>query len=794
MYNDYKIDKITVKSFRGISYESSINLGDITILSGENGTGKSSFVNAFEYIFSKELDFLKRDTIEKDDSIIHDGNTKEDIGIKICFSNGKILEYNKKPKDPELKEITSNDYVKNASFILNRRNLLRFVEGNRSDRYIAVMDLCGFNKLKRYQSNFSSTYKDFNKDFEKKLIEYDEKLGKLSHIIVDNYDAKYEESILELNKIIKRNDLDLIDDDTNISEYLANLHIDSEDYITLAKREFELIFDDINKDDLDLELKNLLSEYENVVYDNFKSTNDLIAILDKSYDYIELNKPEKCPVCDSNIDVNILETIDNNRAILKEKDKEFSDWKHKFNSYLSKLNKFIVDLEDLDANIFKLKSNDSSNELLNINFNMERLILRNLYSDLNDLVNTGEKINVKESLFKEMDEKISLLKENLEKYFEENRNNSDLFIINDALVELSKIKDLEAEISNLELKRLVAKKALDTYTKSKEDFINGIINEIKEDIKFFYDYIHKDDAITSPDIKLTGANHLEVFLNSFGKSVDPRSFASEGHLDSLGLCIFLAFNKKFNPIPFIILDDVIATVDMGHKEKIARLLIEELDDYQIFITTHSKLWAEQLRRLTNISNRNPESYEIISWNKWEGPILAKPIDSEKKIQQYLNPEHYDLNAAGNTARRYLEYLLKQICRANKLEIPYEDKPQCEYFYNKASSHIKKAAKGTSFEKYYNDIWKELEKTKFMANVLSHDNIDFDEISYNEVKDFCDAVINLRKEVICNEHNDFYLVFDKSLKSMTCSKSSCKFLIDMNTFKFDDDEKEETNDE
>ena len=33
------------------------------------------------------------------------------------------------------------------------------------------------------------------------------------------------------------------------------------------------------------------------------------------------------------------------------------------------------------------------------------------------------------------------------------------------------IKDLEAEISNLELKRLVAKKALDTYTKSKEDFI-----------------------------------------------------------------------------------------------------------------------------------------------------------------------------------------------------------------------------------------------------------------------------------------------------------------------------------
>lgn len=789
MYEDYRIKRITVNSFRGISYESSIDFGNITILCGENGTGKSSFVNAFEYLFSKELDFLKRDTIEKEESIIHNGNTKEDIGINVCFENGKTLEYGKKPKDPEIKEIINNDYVKSASFILNRRNLLKFVEGNRSDRYNAVMDLCGFNKLKRYQSTFSSTFKDINKEFENKLNEYDDRLGKLSQIIVKNYDAKYEESIFELNKIIERNGLDLIDDDTNISEYLVKLHIDSDDYLSRAKREFDLIFDEINKDDLDLELKDLLSEYDNVVYDNFKSTNELIALLDKSYDYIETNTPEKCPVCDSDMDENILGTINNKRNLLKEKDKQFSHWKHEFNKYLSKLNVFIRDLEDLDANILKLKSKDSNNEL-NISFNNERLILGNLYSDLNDLINTGEKINVNESLFREIHEKVTLFKEKLYKYFEENNDNSDLFIINNALVELSKIKDLEVQISNLDSRRLVAKKALDTFTKSKEEFINGIINDIKDDIKIFYNHIHKGDAITSPDIRLTGANHLEVFLDSFGKSVDPRSFASEGHLDSLGLCIFLAFNKKFNPIPLIILDDVVATVDMGHKEKIARLLIEELDDYQIFITTHSKLWAEQLRRLANIKQgRQPKNYEIISWNKKEGPILAIPIDSEEKIDKYLNPDHYDLNAAGNTARRYLEYILKQICRANKLEIPYEDKPQCEDFYNKASSHINKTAKTTSFEGYYKDLWEELRKTKFMANILSHDNIDFDEISYNEVRDFCNAVINLRKEVTCKYHQNNYIVFDKSRKSMTCSKDDCKFIIDMNTFKFENDENE-----
>ena len=777
MYEDYKIDNITVSFFRGISYESTIDFKDITILCGENGTGKSSFVNAFEYAFSKNLDFLRRDTIDKESSVVHNGNTKDDIAIEILFANGKSFKYGEKTKDPELKEILGNDYVKRASFILNRRNLLKFVEGNRSDRYNAVMELCGFNKLSRYQSAFSSTFNDFNREFEQKINEYQERLGKLSQIIVDDPSLILNESLLELNKIIERNELETIDENTDIPQYLTNLHLDNDDYLSRTKREFDLIFDEINNDDFDLKLNHLLSEYDKVVYDNFKSTNDLIDLLNISYNYIESNNPEKCPVCDSEIDENILTAINDNLNYLKEKDNEFSIWKTEFNNYLANLNDFINDLDDLDRNILKLKSNDSENPLLNISFNNEKLILRNLYSDLNDLLNTGEKINVNESLFKKINDKITLLKENLNKYFEENNDNTDLFIINNALIELAKIKDLEAQILSLERKCAVAKKALDTYTKSKKKFINNIINEIKEDIRFFYNYIHEDDMISCPDIKMTGTNHLEVFLDSFGKSVDPRSFASEGHLDSLGLCIFLAFNKKFNPIPFLILDDVIATVDMGHKERIARLLIEELEDYQIFITTHSKLWEEQLRRMTQISPRSVNSYEIISWNLQEGPIFGKPESAEKKIEKYLSPDYYDLNAAGNTARRYLEYILKQVCKTNRLKLPYVEQPDLNSMFTRAMSDTQKAVKGTPLLTYYEDVWKDLNKLRFMANVLSHDNLNFDEVSYSEVKNFCDAVINLRKAVTC-EKDGHFLIFDKAGKRLKCSGGRCSESLDM----------------
>ena len=789
MYNDYRINKITVNSFRGISYESPLELKDITILCGENGSGKSSFVDAFKYIFSMNLDNASRKKVINKDFILHKGCEEENMDIQIYFANGKVLKLSEKNIDPELNEILDDEYIKNVSFILDRKNLLKFIEGNTTDKYKAVMDLCGFKKLSRYQSHLLAVYNSINKEYDFKKDEYQDSLLNFSNLFVDDRILSLDSSIDELNKILKRNDLEPIDYETNISEYLSNLHLNIDSFLNDIKHEFDSIFDALPQNDFDLELNRLLSQFDDVVYENHKSSSDLIHILEKSSDYIESNNSDKCPVCDSNIDENTLKTINQNLENLKMQDKELSEWKSEFRKFKDKLNDLIYDLNDLDKNIIKL--NEKDHGCMNIDFNKERLILNTLSSDLNDLLNTEEKINVNPTLFKAINEKLSLFKENLNKYFKENSENSDLITINNALMELNKIKNLELQIAKFKSKTSVAKTALDTYTKTKEEFINGIINDIKDDIKDFYDNIHKGDEINSPDIQVPDPNHIEIYLNSFGENVDPRSYASEGHLDSLGLCIFLAFNKKFNQIPFIVLDDVIATVDMGHKEKIARLLVEELGDYQIFITTHSKLWAEQLKRLANInSGRNSQPYEIISWNKKEGPILATPIDSEERIQKYLEPEHYDLNAAGNTARRYFEHILKEICKANELEIPYGDRPQCEDFFKKASSHINKSAKGTSFAEYYKEIWDELRKIKFMANILSHDNVDFDEVSYNEVKDFCDAVINLKKEVTCSDHENDYLLFDKSHKSMSCMHKDCKFLIDMKTFELEPDMDEE----
>ena len=168
------------------------------------------------------------------------------------------------------------------------------------------------------------------------------------------------------------------------------------------------------------------------------------------------------------------------------------------------------------------------------------------------------------------------------------------------------------------------------------------------------------------------------------------------------------------------------------------------------------------------------------WNREEGSILAEPINIEDKIEKYLSKENYDLNAAGNTARRYLEYILKQICRTNKLKIPYVTQPDLNSFFSLAMADTKKAVRNTPLEEYYKEVWDDLNKLRFMANVLSHDNINFNEVSYSEVKSFCEAVINLRKAVTCNEDGNF-LIFDKYHQRLNCSRLRCTVSLNMNDF-------------
>ncbi|WP_400253294.1 DUF2813 domain-containing protein [Methanobrevibacter smithii] len=711
-----KAESLVVQSFRGINDEIALDLEDFTILYGENGMGKSSFVNSLEYLFVQKLEFLSRSTIKKS-AYVNESSSKKDVLIELNLDGNEYIRLNgsRKSHSAAFDEILENTFFKNASFVINRSRLLEFIEGSSGDRYKRIMKLLGIKKLDKIQDVLSPSIKSLKRELNYKVDTYDENLKeledlkysldstcqsisnikevndavlkdielnkkqnmgdmeKLSRLMNKNED-EYNKYINEINELLNEKDLDLIDLETDIEDYkrklystnLFNLDNKIEDFNNAyEKLEFN-IENDLNK---------VLEEYENVASDNLKSSRYLIKTLKASADYIKFTDSDICPVCSNNIDSeNIINDITEKISEINSYNEAYNNWKKNLKLLISgiddetrnyeKLNDLIVeinelsnnDIETIDLTIFsQLKSdliefsefkkhltdfnsydfNKFCDGVKLIKFNIDNTNLDDEKEEYQNLINKLTDLEV----FKKSDVDVESLKtqiqqrecdiENKTREIQQRKIESENF--EKSIIRLeTEIRELENKIENYDeilkesenqLKK--AEKTFKIFTNTKQEYINNMLFEIRDDIKYFYDYIHNDDEITSHDFLLSGAKKIDVHLDSFGESVDSRSFASEGHLDTLGLCIFLAFNKQFNNLGLMVLDDVLTTVDVIHKEKIANLLLEEFEDFQFIITAHDKLWVDELEELCTKYGRDNVVYEIEEWSLDEGPVISQ---------------------------------------------------------------------------------------------------------------------------------------------------------------------------
>lgn len=716
MVSSMKAESLVVQSFRGINDEIALDLEDFTILYGENGMGKSSFVNSLEYLFVQKLEFLSRSTIKKS-AYVNESSSKKDVLIELNLDGNEYIRLNgsRKSHSAAFDEILENTFFKNASFVINRSRLLEFIEGSSGDRYKRIMKLLGIKKLDKIQDVLSPSIKSLKRELNYKVDTYDENLKeledlkysldstcqsisnikevnnavlkdielnkkqnmgdmeKLSRLMNKNED-EYNKYINEINELLNEKGLDLIDLETDIEDYkrklystnLFNLDNKIEDFNNAyEKLEFN-IENDLNK---------VLEEYENVASDNLKSSRYLIKTLKASADYIKFTDSDICPVCSNNIDSeNIINDITEKISEINSYNEAYNNWKKNLKLLISgiddetrnyeKLNDLIVeinelsnnDIETIDLTIFsQLKSdliefsefkkhltdfnsydfNKFCDGVKLIKFNIDNTNLDDEKEEYQNLINKLTDLEV----FKKSDVDVESLKtqiqqrecdiENKTREIQQRKIESENF--EKSIIRLeTEIRELENKIENYDeilkesenqLKK--AEKTFKIFTNTKQEYINNMLFEIRDDIKYFYDYIHNDDEITSPDFLLSGAKKIDVHLDSFGESVDSRSFASEGHLDTLGLCIFLAFNKQFNNLGLMVLDDVLTTVDVIHKEKIANLLLEEFEDFQFIITAHDKLWVDELEELCTKYGRDNVVYEIEEWSLDEGPVISQ---------------------------------------------------------------------------------------------------------------------------------------------------------------------------
>lgn len=193
--------------------------------------------------------------------------------------------------------------------------------------------------------------------------------------------------------------------------------------------------------------------------------------------------------------------------------------------------------------------------------------------------------------------------------------------------------------------------------------VQGIVDRLASLANEYYEFIHPGEDISQSNLEIrqVGKGSVEISSSFHGTVEHPLLHFSESHLDTLGLCFFLAARRleaDTNPaFKLLVLDDVVHSVDADHRDRIARLLKEKFSDHQIVIVTHDSIFYQRLRSIFG------SSYEYIYFTNWSlegGPVriqASTDIDriTTAEIRNAMSPDEL-AGACG----RFGEWLFMQL--------------------------------------------------------------------------------------------------------------------------------------
>jgi hypothetical protein len=197
------------------------------------------------------------------------------------------------------------------------------------------------------------------------------------------------------------------------------------------------------------------------------------------------------------------------------------------------------------------------------------------------------------------------------------------------------------------------------YCDAMEEQLGGLYAAVEGDFSTFYRDINADDegAFKAKLEPSEGKLDLEVAFYDKGM-FPPAAYHSEGHQDGMGVCLYLALMKRVlgDRFRFAVLDDVVMSVDQGHRKQFCRLLKTRFPETQFIITTHDKVWAKQMQTEGLVDSKGGIVFH--SWSVQTGPIFEQLSDVWHDIDRDLAKN--DVNAAAARLRRHLEYISAEL--------------------------------------------------------------------------------------------------------------------------------------
>jgi hypothetical protein len=204
-----------------------------------------------------------------------------------------------------------------------------------------------------------------------------------------------------------------------------------------------------------------------------------------------------------------------------------------------------------------------------------------------------------------------------------------------------------------------AKTAYDLYCSVLEDELNALYDEVQKDFSAFYRTINEDDESTFVAKLTPSEGSLDLDVNFYDRGLfPPAAYHSEGHQDGMGVCLYLALMKRLfeDRFTFALLDDVVMSVDAGHRYQFCKLLKTQFPDTQFVITTHDRLWAEQMKSAGLVTGKTSVAFH--GWTIDTGPLVESNEEIWQEIARALAKGKVE--AAAGALRHHLEYVSRHL--------------------------------------------------------------------------------------------------------------------------------------
>ena len=717
-----KINTITLKHFKGATQAVTFNFKpekSFVLLYGENGTGKSSVVDALEYLWKKK----------KESAFLSVGATGNNPEVKITDQTGT--------------EYTVESPFPNKIAILRRSFMSGLCLRQPANLYEFFQEFLDVSNLQKSENNLSLAVKNLHEqatnllNIKNALIIAIEDLYK-NHISAESahpiIDAKeYVKQSME-DKIATRDELKATGDlYRSLTEHLSQL----EKQIILTQNKKSTIQGISQKLDIRvMSLLNLLSEASEIIQQDNTS-------------------PTKCPVCE--------------QPIIKE-------------NVLASINKRLQEITETKALVTQKKQLE--NELQQAEAGVEMLnkqISKQLENPLSTPHIPTYALNlIPDSTIEELKEKLAEWSPKLPLVDNEyNALATQLSIYSQLKANVEQLDRIEPEFNDLNIRYHKGEFILEHLKTTRKVHVQNLLEQLNQDICTFYDQMHSGEGIASLklEVKENKNKSVELLAEFHGKQdIQPKSYYSEAHLDSLGLAMFLAVEKAQQK-EILVLDDILTSLDLKHLHNTLELLKQLLQNgtfKQIILTTHyERLWSD-------CKFRGNGYYDVIKLGPWELNTGIFPLNNFatlfEDLKVAINNPLIDKSDLARAAGLQLDAVLNFICEAYNLPLPYA-KPRYtlgDYFI--AIHDLKKRLKvlnSNDEEIPLEELFNNCDKYDWVRNEYAHINLDA-EVSEDEVRQFALDVQKLSDALFCEKCSCYIIKRDKQTGMRSCTQH-CKKL-------------------